>query len=169
LIAGLAGGMAFLLGTFVTFALLGGSRKGETGVLFDPDTQHPKVIAAWKEIEPLPRVIDQPATILAGMVLFAVAYAFLYRSIASAWPAGTTARAARLAIVVWIGAVFSEFMGPFNVLHQPLYLSLAAWVFWAVPALAEAFAIVTVLERPPRDTAPAAAPNSPQPASADSH
>jgi hypothetical protein len=49
---------------------------------------------------------------------------------------------------VWIGAVFSEFMGPFNVVHQPLYLSFVAWAFWAVPALGEAFAIVVMLERP---------------------
>jgi hypothetical protein len=77
-VAGLAGGVAFVLRTFLTFALLGGSRQGETGVLIDPDTQHPKVIAAWKEIEPLPRVIDQPAIVLAGMVVFGIAYAFLY-------------------------------------------------------------------------------------------
>jgi hypothetical protein len=150
LVAGLAGGGAFLLGTFLTFALLGGSREGETGVLFDPDTQHPKVIEAWKEIEPLPRVIEQPPVILAGMVLFALAYAFLYRSIARAWPTGTTARAVRLAAVIWVGAVFSEFMGPFNVLHQPLYLSVVAWAFWAVPALAGAFVIVAILEGPGR-------------------
>jgi hypothetical protein len=168
LVAGLTGGVAFLIGTFLTFALLGGSRKGETGVLFDPDTQHPKVIAAWKEIEPLPRVIDQPVVVLAGMVLFAVAYAFLYRSIAPAWPTGTTARTARLAIVIWVGAVFAEFMGPFNVLHQPLYLSVVAWAFWAVPAAAEAFAIVTVLERPSRDPAPTTTTGGPQPVHADS-
>jgi hypothetical protein len=70
--------------------------------------------------------------------------------VAAAWPAGISARAIRLAVVVWIGAVFSEFMGPFNVLHQPLRLSVVAWAFWAVPALAEAFAIVTVIERQPR-------------------
>ncbi len=148
--AGLAGGVAFLLGTFVTFALLGGSREGETGLLFDPDTQHPKVIDAWKEIEPLPRVIEQPGVIFAGMVAFAIAYAFLYRSVAPAWPTGITARATRLAGVIWVGAVFSEFMGPFNVLHQPLYLSVLAWSFWAVPATGEAFAIVAILERPAR-------------------
>jgi hypothetical protein len=150
LVAGLAGGVAFLLGTFLTFALLGGSREGETGLLFDPDTQHRKVIDAWKEIEPLPRVIEQPAVILAGMVAFAFAYAFLYRSVAPAWPVGLTSRAGRLAVVIWVGAVFSEFMGPFNVLHQPLYLSLLAWTFWAVPAAGEALAIVAVLERPAR-------------------
>jgi hypothetical protein len=160
--AGLAGGAAFVLGTFLTFALLGGSGEGETGVLFDPDTQHPKVIAAWKEIEPLPRVIDQPAVVLAGMVLFAVAYAFLYRSVAPAWPARLTARVGRLALVVWIGAVFSEFMGPFNVLHQPLYLSVVAWAFWAVPAVGAAAAIVTVVERPARGPERAATQQTPR-------
>jgi hypothetical protein len=153
LVAGVAGGLAFVVGTFLTFAVFGGSREGETGVLFDPDTQHPKVIAAWKEIEPLPRVIDQPAVVLAGMVLFGVVYAFAYRSVAPAWPARTAARAARLAVGIWIAAVFSEFMGPFNVLHQPLALSIVAWAFWAVPALAAAVAITTVVERRPRTTA----------------
>ena len=168
LVAGLAGGAAFLGGTFLTFTLLAGSREGETGVLFDPDTQHPKVIAAWKEVEPLPRVIDQPAVILVGMVLFAVAYAFLYRSVATAWPDRTTARVARLALVVWIAAVFSEFMGPFNVLHQPLYLSIVAWAFWAVPAVASAAAIVAVIERPSRNAVPGARSDVPRVVSEDS-
>jgi hypothetical protein len=56
--------------------------------------------------------------------------------------------------MVWVAAVCSEFMGPFNVLHQPLYLSVVAWGLWAVPALAEAFAIVAVLDRPSPNPAP---------------
>lgn len=146
LVAGLGGGVAFLAGTFLTFAQLGGSREGETGLLFDPDTQHDKVIAVWKEIEPLPRVIEQPAVILAGMVVFGVAAAFVFRSVAPAWPGGVVPRAMRLGMIVWLGTVFAEFMGPFNTLHQPLYLSVLAWAFWAVPAFGEAFVIAAVLE-----------------------
>jgi hypothetical protein len=144
--AGLTGGLAFVLGTFLTFAQFSGSRQGDTGLLFNPDTQHAKVIAAWKEIEPLPRVIEQPSIILAGMVMFAIAYAFLYRSVAPGWPRGMTNRTWRLAIIVWVAAAFSDFMGPFNVLHQPLRLSVIAWGFWAVPALLEALAIVAMLD-----------------------
>src|ERR1700754_922874 len=88
LVAGLAGGVAFVLGTFVTFRLLGGSRVGAEGVLFDPDTQHPKVIAAWKEIAPLPRILETPILIVAGMIVFGIAYAFVYRAIAAGWPVG---------------------------------------------------------------------------------
>lgn len=147
LAAGLAGGVAFVLGTFLTFAQLAGSRRGEKGLLFDPDTQHHKVIAVWKQLEPLPRIIETPVVILGGMVAFGIAYAFLYRSVAAAWPAGIHPRAWRLALVVWLASVFSEFMGPFNVLHQPLSLSAVAWGFWAVSAVAEAYALVYVLDR----------------------
>jgi hypothetical protein len=147
LLAGLAGGVAFVLGTLVTFAQLAGSRRGEQGLLFDPDTQSPKVIAVWKQLEPLPRVIETPAVIIGGMIAFGIAYALLYRSVASAWPVGIHARAWRLALVIWLAGVFSEFMGPFNVLHQPLPLSVVAWGFWAVSAVAEAYTLVWVLDR----------------------
>jgi hypothetical protein len=147
LVAGLAGGVAFVLGTFVTFRLLGGSRVGAEGVLFDPDTQHPKVIAAWKQIEPLPRILETPVLILAGMLVFGIAYAFVYRAIAVGWPVGLHRRALRLGFVVWLGTVFAEFMGPFNVLHQPFSLSVVAWVFWALCSLAEAYVLVFVLDR----------------------
>lgn len=119
-LAGLAGGLAFVLGIFVTFAQLGGSGRRKTGLLFDPATQSPKVIAVWKEIEPLPRVLETPAVIVLGFFAFALAYAFVYRSFAPAWPAGIAKRGWRLAIVVLIGTVFSEFISPFNVLHQPI-------------------------------------------------
>jgi hypothetical protein len=147
LVAGLAGGVAFVLGTFLTFAQFSGSRRGAEGVLFDPDTQSQKVIAVWKQLEPLPRVIETPAVILGGMVAFGIAYAVLYRSVAAAWPAGIHPRAWRLALVIWLAAVFSEFIGPFNVLHQPLSLSVVAWGFWAVSAVAEAYTLVYVLDR----------------------
>jgi hypothetical protein len=146
-VAGLAGGLAFIVGTSLTFALLGGSRRGQTGLLFDPATQSAKVIAAWKELEPLPRVIESPLLILGGFVLFAVAYAFVYHSVAAAWPAGVVSRGWRLAVLVWIGCVFSEFIGPFNVLHQPPALSVIAWAFWAFSALLEGYAIAFVAER----------------------
>lgn len=96
----------------------------------------------WKEIEPLPRIVDSPATVLAGMVAFGLAYALLYRWVSAAWPTGLRARAARLGLVIWLGTVFAEFIGPFNTMHQPLRLSVLAWCFWAVPAFAQAVAIV---------------------------
>jgi hypothetical protein len=154
IVAGLGGGLGFVLGSFLTFALLSGSRRGQSGLLFDPDTQHPKVIAAWKEIEPLPRVIEQPPVILGGMVLLGVAFAFVYRSVAPAWPPGIAPRAVRTFFIVWIAGVFAEFIGPFTVLHQPLYLSVVGWLFWTAPALLTSFAIAAVLEHPRHASTP---------------
>jgi hypothetical protein len=105
------------------------------------------MIAVWKELEPLPRLIEQPAVILGGMVLLGFAYPFVYRSVAASWPPGITPRALRFFFIVWLAGVFSEFIGPFNVLHQPLYLSVVGWAFWTVPAMLTAFAIAFVLER----------------------
>ena len=113
----------------------------------DPATQSPKVIAVWKEIEPLPRVLESPLLILGGLVFCGLACAFVYRSVAAAWPKGVVGRGWRLALIVWMGTVFSEFIGPFNVLHQPLALSVIAWAFWAVCALLQGYTIAYVAER----------------------
>jgi hypothetical protein len=146
-LAGSAGGLAFVLGNFLTFGVLGGSRRGNQGLLFDPDTQNPKVITVWKVLEPLPRIIETPILILAGLFVFGIGYAFLYRSIATAWPPGPYRRSLRLALVVWLATAFSEFMGPFNVLHEPVSLAALSLGFWAVSALAEAYAIVFIADR----------------------
>lgn len=102
-LAGIAGGLAFVLGNFLTFGLLGGSRRGHQGLLFNPDTQSPKVIIAWKILQPLPRIIETPAPILAGLLMFGIGYALLFRSIAPAWPPGRHQRSLRLALIVWLG------------------------------------------------------------------
>jgi hypothetical protein len=72
LASGIIGGLTLLLGLTLTFATFGGSRRGETGLLFDPATQSPKLTAVWKEIEPLPLLIVSPGPILLGYVTFAV-------------------------------------------------------------------------------------------------
>ncbi|MDF1602469.1 hypothetical protein [Nocardioides sp. YIM 152315] len=144
ILAGLAGGLAFVLGTFMTFRLLGGAQEGRQGLLFDPETQSAKVIAVWKEIEPLPRITETPLLILGGLLLLGIAYAVLYRALSPGWPAGTHRRAVRMALVIWLGGVFAELMGPFNVLHSPLALSALSVLFWAVCAVLEGYAIVLV-------------------------
>src|SRR5262249_59197598 len=63
-LAGLAGGAAFSVALFLTFGLLGGARVGQTGLLFNPAFQSHKVIAVWKEIQPLPWLVSAPARML---------------------------------------------------------------------------------------------------------
>lgn len=141
IVSGLAGGVAFVAALFLTFARFGGAGKGETGLLYDPDTQSAKLIAVWKEIKPLPLTIENPAPILGGYLLFAVGFAFLYRSVAPAWPAGIRARTLRLGAIIWLVGAFFEFQGPINLFHQPARPLLVALTFWAVAALATAATI----------------------------
>ncbi|MEQ4303920.1 hypothetical protein ABNF97_21485 [Plantactinospora sp. B6F1] len=144
--SGLVGGVAFVTGLFLTFAQFGGAGEGETGLLYDPDTQSAKLIAVWKEIEPLPFTIENPAPILGGYVVFAVCFAFLYRSVSPAWPAGLRHRIPRLAAIIWLLGAFFEFQGPVNLFHQPPRPLLVALTFWAVSATITAAAISAVAE-----------------------
>jgi hypothetical protein len=148
LIAGAAAGLALSLVNFLTFGLLGGSHRGQTGLLFNPATQSPKVIAVYKVIEPLPFIVTRPYLILAGFVAFAVGHALLYRSVAAAWPDRVVARLWRLALTLWfLSTLFFEFLGPFNVLHEPLRVQVWELLFWALSCTAEA-AVIVVLVSP---------------------
>jgi hypothetical protein len=146
MLGGVAGFAAFVLALFLTFAQFGGSRRGQTGLLFNPQTQSPKLIAVWKEIEPLPLLIERPAIMFVGYLAFAVSSAFVYRSVRSAWPPGVSRRGWRMALIVWACAFFFELQGPVNLFHEPVLPLSIALSFWAIAALALAFTIVVILD-----------------------
>ena len=145
--AGIAGGVAFAGIAFLTFGLLSGSRPGQTGLLFNPDTQSAKVIAVWKTIQPLPLITTHPPLILIGFIAFGVIFAFLFRSIQAAWPPKRWSRIWRLALLIWIATLFFEFMGPLNVLRESPSVQWIELVFWAGCSLAEAAIIVSTSSR----------------------
>jgi hypothetical protein len=68
------------------------------------------VIAVWKELEPLPRIVDTPLVVLGGFLVFGLAYAFLYSWIEPGLPNGLHRRVARMSLIVWLGTVSSEFI-----------------------------------------------------------
>jgi hypothetical protein len=146
-VAGIAGGIAFCVGTFVTFFLIG-SGPDQSGPLSDPSRQSAKVIAVFTTIEPLPLFETKPHLIMLGYVLFGVAHAFLFRSVRSAWPPTAFARTWRLALLTWsLSYLFFELLGPFNLLGEPAALVLLELSFWAVASLVEASVVVSILER----------------------
>ncbi|MBF9131992.1 hypothetical protein I0C86_23935 [Plantactinospora sp. S1510] len=147
LAGGLAGGAAVCAALYATFATWGGSKRGEVGMLFDPSTQSAKLIAIWKEIEPLPLLTSSPGLIIGSYFGFAIGYALVYRSVAAAWPVGIVNRVARLGSMIWLTGAFFEVQGPVNLAHQPIRPTAIALAFWAVAALAEALAVVAVVDR----------------------
>ena len=94
----------------------------------------------------MPLFVTAPHVMLLGYVLFGVGHAVLFRSVAAAWPEGAAPRAWRLAVVIWsLSCVFFEFLGPFNLLGEPLGLVALELGFWAAAALAEATVVVAIL------------------------
>lgn len=147
ILAGLAGGLAMNLAMLLTFRTIGFGWDGQ-GFLLASASQSPKLIAVWTTLEPLPLVAFNPLPIIAGLILFGIGHAFVYRWLAPAWPAGVVPRALRLAgLFFFMTYLFWEFFTPFNMFGEPVTLILAELGFWAVIALAEAFAIAVVMER----------------------
>lgn len=143
----LAGWFAMCLTMLLTFQLIGFGLHGD-GILLDPRWQSPKLIAVWTTLEPLPLVVAQPASVIAGMFVFAFLHAVVYRSQSSHWPRGHVPRALRLAgLIFGIGYAFWEFFTPFNQLGEPWPLIGLELLFWGLMALAESFAIAAVAER----------------------
>jgi hypothetical protein len=146
--AGLAAGAAFAATTFITFVLIGSGLDHGGGPLFDPAVQSAKVIAVWTRLEPLPRFVTQPPLMLGGYLLFGVGHAFLFRSVAEAWPRRVGARTWRLAAITWtFSYLFFEFFGPFNLLGEPPALVVLELAFWAAAATVESLLLVFLLER----------------------
>src|SRR5262245_36171308 len=147
-VAGIAGGVVFCLGTFVTFVLVGSGLDQRSGPLMDPSKQSAKVIAVFTQLEPLPLFETKPHMIMLAYVFFGVGHAFLFRSVRAAWPPTVAARTWRLALISWgLSHVFFEFLGPFNLLGEPLALVTLELAFWGMASLAEASVLVSLLER----------------------
>jgi len=145
-LSGICGGFAMNLAMLLTFRLIGFGWRGK-GILLDPDVQSRKLIAVWTEIEPLPLVVNHPAPIIAGIVLFGIIHAFVYRWISPAWPGGAAARGIRMAMLTFILVFFFwEFFTPFNQFGEPLPLIILELLFWATIALADGFVIAFIIE-----------------------
>ena len=144
--AGLVGGGAFDLAVFLTFGLFG-TGLNQKGILLDSSIQSPKLVAVWTQIQPLPLLVTNPGLILAGFFVFSMGHAFIYQSVAPAWPPGIKGRMWRMAAVVWfLSALFFEFFTPFNLLGEPIPLIGLELTFWGIVAVVEALVLVTVFE-----------------------
>jgi hypothetical protein len=145
-LAGIAGGMTFNLAMLFTFRAIGFGWDGQ-GFLITSSIQSQKLIAVWTSLEPLPMIVSNPAPIIGGIVLFGIGHAFVYRWLATAWPAGIVPRALRFAgLQFFMTFMFWEFFTPFNQFGEPLPLVALELVFWGIIALAEAFVIAAILE-----------------------
>ncbi len=147
LVAGLTGGLAMNLVMLLTFRAIGFGWNGG-GILLTSPHQSKKLIAVWTQLEPLPLVVANPAPIIVGLLLFGIGHAFVYKWLSAAWPKGIVPRALRLAgLLFFMTFLFWEFFTPFNQFGEPLPLIALELSFWALIAIADAFAIAFVMEQ----------------------
>ncbi|MDH4232927.1 MAG: hypothetical protein OEW04_12975 [Nitrospirota bacterium] len=131
----------------LTFRFIGFGVNGG-GILLDPALQSRKLIAVWTELEPLPLVVNQPAPVILGIIVFGIIHAWLYRWLSPSWPRGVIQRGLRFAAVVFFMTfLFWEFFTPFNLFGEPARLIAIELVFWGLIALADGLAISAVMEQ----------------------
>lgn len=145
-LAGVVAGVVFTILSVLTFYGLGDGLL--SGILSDPAIQSPKVITVWETLEPLPVLRTAPYIIFAGWTGFLIGWAFLFRHICVLWPRSYWTRLWRLALLIWFFSLFFfEFLGPYNLLAEPLPLIALELLFWAFCALGASAVIVAMIRR----------------------
>lgn len=126
LLAGLGGGVAWLLGLLLFFG------PAQT-ILADPEHQSAKFLAVFAEIEPLPRAATHPWVLYVGVLTISLVYAGTFTALRSRWPGRGWRKGAVFGLVAWALMVpWFEFYLPFNVMHEPVALVLLEAVLWAL-------------------------------------
>ena len=145
ILAGIIGGFAMNLVMLLTFRLLGFGWNGG-GILLESSSQSQKLISVWTEIEPLPLVVNSPAPIIIGIILFGVIHAFVFRWFSSEWTGGIISRGLQFAGLVFVMTfLFWEFFTPYNLFGEPFHLIALELVFWACIALVDGLVISAII------------------------
>ena len=145
ILAGLAGGAAMNLALLLTFRLLGFGARGD-GILITSPAQSKKLIAVWTELHPLPLVVQEPLTIIVGLLGFGLLHAYVFHWLRPALPRGVLRSALAFGGLVFSTMfLFWEFFTPFNMFGEPLSLIALELAFWVLIALADGLAIAALI------------------------
>ncbi|HZM16658.1 MAG TPA: hypothetical protein VFE28_11705 [Candidatus Krumholzibacteria bacterium] len=137
LIAGLAGGVAWLGGTFLFFA-------PAQAILGDPARQSAKLLAAFAD-EPGPRATQAPWLLAVGLLSVGVLWGWVYAWLSGPWSGSWWKRGLRFGVVGWVLMVpWFEFYLPWNVLWEPAALVALEFVCWALVLLVVGLVIAGV-------------------------
>jgi len=124
LIAGLAGGLAWFVGTLLFFG-------PAQAILTDPKLQSAKLLDAFAG-EPAPRTGDAPWLLAIMLLGIGVLWGWVYVWLSDAWPGAWWKRGLRFGVVGWVLMVpWFELYLPWNVLREPaplVALELACWM-----------------------------------------
>ena len=140
--AGMAAGIVFsILYTFL-FGFIGYGQFGGPGILLGYG-QSQKFIDAFKTTEPLPLEPSGLIVLLIGNIILGIVFSAVYGWALKDLPGDSFGRGINLGIVLWaLIALWSALFTNFNLLGEPLYLTLVELIFWLVLFLIEGIIIV---------------------------
>ncbi len=141
IIAGLAGGLAWIIAMILFFG------PAQT-ILANPEYQSQKFLYVMTQLEPLPYTAESgwilPVGLLVIGVLYGVAYHFIRRAFGKKpwWKKGLW-----FGLVAWILMVpWFEFYLPWNVMHEPVLLVAFEMALWLTVLLIVGIVIARVYE-----------------------
>jgi hypothetical protein len=136
-LAGLAGGLAWLIGLTIFF---GPAQR----ILADPNRQSEKFLRVFSEIEPLPRTLDV-SVLIGGLLLIGTIHGLVYAFLSSRLPGGVLRRGLTFGVIAWaLMTPWFEFYLPWNVMHEPMPLVVLEGVLWLLVQLLVGVTIATV-------------------------
>lgn len=136
-VAGLAGGLAWLLGLTIFFG-------PAQGILADPDRQSEKFLRVFSEIEPLPRTLDITVLVV-GLLLIGTIHGMVYAFLGDRLHGSVIRRGVTFGLIAWaLMTPWFEFYLPWNVMHEPMPLVLLETFLWLLVQLLVGITIATV-------------------------
>lgn len=124
--AGVAGGLAWLLGITVFFG-------PAQAILADPTLQSAKFLRVFTEIEPLPRAATVPWLLFLALPIIGVIHATVFAVLRDGLPGRGWRKGVTFGLVAWALMVpWFEFYLPYNVMHEPFLLVLLEALLWAL-------------------------------------
>lgn len=124
-IAGLTGGLAWLLGLIVFFG-------PAQAILTDPDLQSAKFLGAFTG-EPLPKVSAAPWVLPLGLLAIGVVWGWVFTWLSRSWSGPWWRRGVQFGVAGWALMVpWFEFYLPWNVMHEPAALVALEMLCWAL-------------------------------------
>jgi len=125
-LAGLAGGVAWLLGILLVFG-------PAQSVLTNPDLQSAKMIAAFSGGAAAPRTYASSALLPVALLGIGLLWGWVYVWCSPSWPGPWWRRGVRFGVVSWVLMVpWFEFYLPWNILLEPASLVALEMACWAV-------------------------------------
>lgn len=114
-------------GAFYVFFISSGAQN----ILSNPAHQSGKFLRVFMEIEPLPRMVNDPWLVLKGFFLIGMLIGGVFVWLSQQWKGNWIQKGLKFGLIHWMLMVpWFEFYLPYNVMNEPFALVLLEAALW---------------------------------------